>query len=132
MENLQKYQLNLRSLRENAKETQTQVAKELGIQQTVYSRYENGHADLKPYLLIQICNKYRVSADYVLGLPEGRPYGNNKLRLKNPPKSHFDKLADEIIELIYWAAYQDHINDDAKEILLENVNAIINDIQGGK
>lgn len=132
MPDIQKYQLNMRSLRENAKYTQKQVADELGIEQTVYSRYETGRADIKPFQLVNLCNFYRVSADYLLGLPEGRPQGNNNLRLKNKRTSKFDQLTDEIIDLIIWAEYQKHISEDAKNILLENIYATIEDLQGGK
>lgn len=126
----QKYQIKMRSLRENAKLTQKEVADRLGIEQTVYSRYETGRADIKPFHLINLCNFYRVSADYIFDLPEGRPYGNNHIRLKNAPVSKFDKLCDEIKELINWAEYQEHISQDAAEILIENINNIINELQG--
>lgn len=132
MTELQKYQLNMRSLRENAKKTQKEVATELGIKQTVYSRYETGRADIKPCHLVNLCNFYRISADYLLGLPEGRPQGNNNLRLKNQRTSKFDQLADEIIDIIIWAKDQNHISEDAKSILLENIYATIEDLQGGK
>lgn len=127
----QQYQINLRSLRENAGMMQKEIAAQLGIRQTVYSRYERGENDMKPFQIIKLCNFYRVSADYLLGLPEGRPYGNNTIRLKNIPVSKFDKLSDEIEELIYWAYEQNHISEDAKSILLENLTAIINEVQGG-
>lgn len=131
MRDLQKYQINIRSLRENEGKTQKEIADKLGIEQTVYSRYETGRCDIKPHLIVKLCNLYRVSADYILGLPEGRPYGNNHFRLKNQPKSKFDKLSDEVRELIKWAEYQEHISYDAKETLLYNLENIINDIQGG-
>ena len=127
----QKYQIKMRSLRENAKLTQKEVADKLGIEQTVYSRYETGRADIKPFQLVKLCNFYRVSADYIFDLPEGRPYGNNHLRLKNIPTSKFDKLSDEIIDLIKWAEYQEHITEDAASILLDNIYNIIEDLQGG-
>lgn len=132
MQEIPKYQIKIRSLRENENLTQEQIANRLGIHQTVYSRYETGRADIKPHLLIKLCNAYRVSADYILDLPEGRPYGNNHIRYKNIPTSKFDKLADEIRDLINWAEYQDHISEDAKEILLDNIDKIIDELQGGK
>lgn len=132
MSELQKYQINLRSLRENTNIKQKDVAEHLGIRPTVYSRYERGENDMKPFQIIQLCNFYRVSADYLLGLPEGRPYGNNNLRLKNPPKSKFDELCDEIKELINWAEEQEHITEDAMDILLENLENVINNLQGGR
>ena len=132
MGDIQKYQIKMRSLRENAKMTQKQVAQHLGIEQTVYSRYENGKADIKPFQLINLCNLYKVSADYLLDLPEGRPMGNNKLRLRKIKNSKFDKLAAECIDIIHWAEEQDHINEEAKGILLENIYNAIEEIQGGK
>lgn len=132
MQEPQKYQINLRSLRENKGVKQKEIAEHLGIQPTVYSRYERGENDMKPFQIIQLCNYYRVSADYLLGLPEGRPYGNNNIRLKNPPKSKFDELCDEIKELIYWAEEQEHISEDAMDILLENLENVIINLEGGR
>lgn len=130
MGEVQKYQLKMRSLRENAKLTQQQVAEKLGIEQTVYSRYETERCDIKPFQLVKLCNIYRVSADYILDLPAGRPYGNNNIRLKNIPTSKFDKLADECIDLIKWAYEQRHITEEAEKILLDNLYQIINEQQG--
>ena len=132
MQELQKYQINLRSLRENIGIKQKEIAEHLGIQPTVYSRYERGENDMKPFQIIELCNYYRVSADYLLGLPEGRPYGNNNIRLKDPPKSKFDELCDEIKELIIWAEEQDHITEDAMDILLDNLENVISNLQGGR
>ena len=132
MQEQQKYQIKMRSLRENANYTQEEIARKLGIQQTVYSRYETGRADIKPFQLVNLCNIYRISADYLLDLPEGRPYGNNHIRLKKIPKSKFDELADEVIGIINWAEYQEHISEEASEILKKNIMRTINDLQGGK
>lgn len=77
---MQIYQTRLRQLREDSDKTQKDIADYLGIQQTVYSRYETGKNDMKPYQIIALCEYYRVSADYLLGLPEGRPYGLSKTR----------------------------------------------------
>lgn len=132
MSEIQKYQVNLRSLRENVGKKSKEIAEYLGIRATVYSRYERGENDMKPYQIIQLCNYYRVSADYLLGLPEGRPYGNNHLRLKNEPTSKFDKMCDEVKELIEWAKNQGHISEDAKDILNENITNIIAELQGGR
>lgn len=77
---MQIYQTRLRQLREDSDKTQKDIADYLGIQQTVYSRYETGKNDMKPYQIVALCEYYRVSADYLLGLPEGRPYGLSKTR----------------------------------------------------
>lgn len=77
---MQTYQIKLRQLREDHDKTQQEVAEYLGIHQTVYSRYETGKNDIKPFQIVALCNYYNVSADYILGLPEGRPYGFSKTR----------------------------------------------------
>lgn len=77
---MQTYQIRLRQLREDNDKTQREIAEYLGIKQTVYSRYETGKNDMKPCHIIALCEYYKVSADYVLGLPCGRPYGISKTR----------------------------------------------------
>lgn len=61
------YFQRLRDMRENHDLTQTQVAALLGIQQTVYSRYERGYQTIPLELLIQLADYYKVSVDYLLG-----------------------------------------------------------------
>lgn len=62
------YMNRLRALREDNDLTQTQIAHLLGTSQTMYARYERGANELPIRHLITLCNFYRVSADYVLGL----------------------------------------------------------------
>jgi len=61
----------LRSLREDSDLTQAQVAAVLGTTQQVYARYEKGINELPMRHLRALCLLYGVSADYILGLPEG-------------------------------------------------------------
>ena len=61
----------LRSLREDHDLTQTQVAAVLQTTQQVYARYEKGINELPVRHLRTLCEFYRVSADYILQLPEG-------------------------------------------------------------
>lgn len=61
----------LRGLREDHDLTQAQVATVLGTTQQVYARYEKGINELPVRHLRALCAYYGVSADYVLGLPEG-------------------------------------------------------------
>ena len=79
---MQTYQIRLRQLREDHDKTQTEIAEYLGINQTVYSRYETGKNDMKPFHIVSLCKYYKVSADYILGLPEDLPYGLSKTRKK--------------------------------------------------
>lgn len=61
------YFRRLRDLREDKDLTQTQVAEMLGIQQTVYSRYERGYQNIPLEFLLFLADYYHVSTDYILG-----------------------------------------------------------------
>lgn len=62
----------IRELREDHDLTQAEVAKILGTTQQVYSRYENGTNEMPIRHIISICRFYKVSADYLLGLDDGK------------------------------------------------------------
>lgn len=69
----------LRDLREDKDLTQSDIAKMLGIQQTVYSRYERGVQNIPPEFLIFLADYYKTSTDYILGRTnEFKPYSKIK------------------------------------------------------
>ncbi len=47
--------------------TQQQLSELLGIQQTVYSRYERGAQDIPVRHLLVLADYYHTSTDYLLG-----------------------------------------------------------------
>ena len=57
----------LRDLREDHDLSQMQIAEYLGIQQTVYSRYERGFQTIPLEHLIRLADYYNVSLDYMTG-----------------------------------------------------------------
>ena len=59
------YFRRMRDLREDADLTQEYVAWQLGIQQTVYSRYERGFQTIPLEHLIKLADLYKVSLDYL-------------------------------------------------------------------
>lgn len=61
------YFRRIRDLREDADLTQAAVAAHLGIQQTVYSRYERGYQTIPLEHLIALADFYQVSLDYLTG-----------------------------------------------------------------
>lgn len=61
------YFRRIRDLREDHDLMQKEVAAVLGIQQTVYSRYERGFQTIPLEHLIKLADHYRVSTDYLLG-----------------------------------------------------------------
>lgn len=54
-------------MREDSDLSQAQVAAILGIQQTVYSRYERGFQTIPLEHLIKLADYYKVSLDYLTG-----------------------------------------------------------------
>ena len=62
------YIKRIRDLREDRDKTQSEIAEILGTSQTMYARYERGANELPIHHLITLCNYYKVSADYILGI----------------------------------------------------------------
>ena len=61
------YFQRLRDLREDMDMSQEQIGKLLGIQQTVYSRYERGLRTIPLEHLLTLADFYKTSTDYNLG-----------------------------------------------------------------
>lgn len=64
------YIKRIRDLREDHDLTQQEVADILGTSQTMYARYERGANELPIRHLLVLCDYYKISADYVLGLTD--------------------------------------------------------------
>lgn len=74
------YAQRLRNLREDHDMTQAQVAMLLGTTKNQVGKYERAEQDMNIRHLITLAMYYKVSADYILGLPENLPYGNSKTK----------------------------------------------------
>lgn len=61
------YFQRLKDLREDKDMKQSDVAEFLGIQQTVYSRYERGFQNIPIEHLLSLADFYGVSTDYIFG-----------------------------------------------------------------
>lgn len=65
----------LRSLRENKKMTQKQIAEYLHMSQTGYNQYEIGRNDIPTNILIKLAKFYEVPVDYILEITDNStPY----------------------------------------------------------
>ena len=64
------YRERMRALREDNDLTQREVAKVINKSQQGYSHIEDGRAELKIEDLIKLCNFYKVSADYFIGIKD--------------------------------------------------------------
>lgn len=58
---------NLKTLRKMHKLNQTDMAKLLGTNQNQYSRYERGERELKESQITDICEKFNITSDWLLG-----------------------------------------------------------------
>lgn len=61
----------IRELRVDRDLTQANIANILKTSQSYYSEYELGKRAIPIQHIITLCLFYRVSADYILGLPKG-------------------------------------------------------------
>ena len=110
--------VNLKQFRQKLKLTQAAAAEGIGIDQRQWNRYENGKNQIPVHYLKEICIKYKVSADWLLGLnDEG---GKQMEKLK--------EYHDKVEEIINWAAYQEHISDEAAGIILDNLEEAYKDM----
>lgn len=66
------YFKRLRDLRIDNDLKQTDVAEFLGIQQTVYSRYERGFRTIPVEYIIKLADFYHTSTDYLLGRTDNK------------------------------------------------------------
>lgn len=74
------YSQIIRNLREDHDLSQAQVAEIIGTSKNQIGKYERGEQEMPIRHIVTLCNYYKVSADFILGLPEGRPYGLSKTK----------------------------------------------------
>ena len=77
---MREYAQRIRDLRIDHDKSQTQIADILGTTKNQVGKYERGEQEMPIKHLLTLCNYYQVSADYILGLPAGRPYGLSKTK----------------------------------------------------
>lgn len=61
--------IKLKAEREDHDESQREIAKSIGITQDQYWKYETGKNEMPIRYLMAFCHHYKVSADYLLGIP---------------------------------------------------------------
>ena len=59
--------LRIKDLREDNDLTQSQIAKILMCDQSLYSKYERGEREIPLKLLVKLAEHYKVSLDYLVG-----------------------------------------------------------------
>ena len=71
------YQI-IRDLREDRDEKQQTLAQVLRITKQQYSLYETGKREFKTKHIVELCNYFHISADYILNLPADLPNPRRK------------------------------------------------------
>lgn len=74
------YAQKIRGLREDRDLTQAQIAELLKTTKNQIGKYERGEQEMPIKHLFTLAIFYNVSADFILGLPEGLPYGHSKTK----------------------------------------------------
>lgn len=74
------YAQKIRDLREDKDLTQAQIAQLLDTNKNQIGKYERGEQEMPIKHLITLAHFYNVSTDYILGMPQGMPYGHSKTK----------------------------------------------------
>lgn len=77
----------IRNARIDKEEKQETIAKYLGISRQQYGLYETGQREFKIKHIQKLCMYFDISADFILGLPEGLPYGHSITRKRGGNKN---------------------------------------------
>ena len=77
---MREYAQRIKELRIDHDKSQTQIALVLGTSKNQVGKYERGEQEMPIKHLLTLCEFYHVSADYILGLPKGLPYGLSKTK----------------------------------------------------
>lgn len=64
------YSIRIREIRQKNKLTQTEFAFMIGTTKNQLSKYETGVQEIPTKIIIAVCQKFNVSADWLLGLRE--------------------------------------------------------------
>lgn len=83
------YYERFRNLREDHDLTQSEIAEHLGIRQNYYSLQERGLKPFQVEQIIKLCDYYKVSADYILGLEEGLAWPRKEKGIRGSTKYTF-------------------------------------------
>lgn len=62
------YALRIREIRQKYKLTQTEFALEIGTTKNQLSKYETGFQEIPTKIIIAVCEKFNVSANWLLGI----------------------------------------------------------------
>lgn len=106
----------IRKIRKGKNYTQEQIATVLMTTQQQYSKYENDKQEIPARHIKKLCEFYDAPANMLLGIETYYAPGEAKTK--------YERLYEDVEDMIYWANYQGHISDDAEDILLSNLHRL--------
>ncbi|ASJ54447.1 transcriptional regulator [Brevibacillus formosus] len=114
----------LKQARKEAKKTQDQVAKILGLDYSTISKYENNHSQPDNETLTKLADYFGVSVDYLLGRTTDffvKERDNHYIvEVKNPsPTDNKEKGLSEFENLFFYEL--DKLSEEDKQKALEHV-----------
>ena len=85
--------------------SQSDLAKELFVNQTAVSQWERGVTTPSPPILIKLANLYGVTTDYLLGTTDSS-------EISVPTVSDSDTISEDDIKAAFWGGDKDLSQDD--------------------
>lgn len=101
--------------------SQAKIAEFLQTTQQQYSKYETGAQEIPVRHIKALCEFYNITANKLIGV--------DSYMTEEETYNKFEKLYKAVEDLICWAEYQEHIKEDAKYILIDNLIEIKNKIE---
>lgn len=119
---MQDFGKKLRSIREDRDESREKLASKIDSSTKQIERWENGTSETGILKLRKICNHYKISANYLLGIKE--THDRTKEEILERTRQMKEIITKETVEeIIRWAEYQGHIKGDI-ELLIQNIYEI--------
>lgn len=106
----------IKALRIDADKTQAEIAEILGTSYQYYQKYEKGKYPIPTNHLKTICEYYKVSANYLLDIPE--TYDRTKEEIIERQKNIKERIKTKtVIDIILWGEEQGHIIGDTSLLI---------------
>lgn len=112
---------SLIKIRKSKQLSQAYIAELLQTTQQQYSKYETGAQEIPVRHIIKLCEFYEVTANELLGI--------TTYMTKEEGSAKFQELSKIVEDILYWATGQNHINEEQRDLLLENIETAKNDIE---
>lgn len=112
---------SLIKIRKSKQLSQAYIAELLKTTQQQYSKYETGTQEIPVRHIIKLCEFYEVTANELLGI--------TTYMTREEGSAKFHELSEKVEDILYWAAGQNHISEEQRDLLLQNIETAKYDIE---